>query len=303
MYSPRRLFPFPKTTSSRPERSRQPRTIAEPLILAQPHCRQQSNLEDPFCDPFSSSTQFSPSSSTASSISGTSASSQCRDSLQSQSQSSLRLSLTEPEPPGYTTVECRPKGDDDDEGEVNNSQNPQHGNCQPDNDMREEVRGAGAGAGSGEHPFEPKLASNDATVPDAHLKYIENSYTRVPPSCPPSPRTISTLSKDRVNPGPTEMQTPGHRRHVSLYDGSDYGNDSDFEDSGDFTPGFETCIANIDKLCRWSITDQVIGGEEVITRVTDSLHQLNNGADQQGMVESCATRLVSNPPFAFTRRI
>ena len=53
-----------------------------------------------------------------------------------------------------------------------------------------------------------------------------------------------------------------HRRHESLYDGSDYGNDSDFEDPGDLPPGLESRMAGIDILTRncEAANDELIDG-------------------------------------------
>ncbi|EEP81812.1 predicted protein [Uncinocarpus reesii 1704] len=76
-----------------------------------------------------------------------------------------------------------------------------------------------------------------------------------------------------------------HRRHESLYDGSDYGNDSDLEDAGDIPPGLEARMSGIDDLVRWSKGD----GNEVIDQFISLLRELGG----QSGIENSTTRLIT----------
>ncbi|KKZ60195.1 hypothetical protein EMCG_05117 [[Emmonsia] crescens] len=79
-----------------------------------------------------------------------------------------------------------------------------------------------------------------------------------------------------------------HRRHESLYDGSDYGNDSDFEEPGDLTPGLEARMAGIENLVRWSMGDNGPSGK-IVDRVIESLRDLGG----QSGIENSASRLIT----------
>ncbi|KAL1954975.1 hypothetical protein VTO42DRAFT_382 [Malbranchea cinnamomea] len=76
-----------------------------------------------------------------------------------------------------------------------------------------------------------------------------------------------------------------HRRHESLYDGSDYGNDSDFEDPGDLPPGLEARMAGIDSLVRSSQA----GDDELIDRFIRRLRDLGG----QAGIENNTSRLIT----------
>lgn len=73
-----------------------------------------------------------------------------------------------------------------------------------------------------------------------------------------------------------------HRRHESLYDGSDYGNDSDFEDPGDLPPGLEARMAGLDTLVR----DSQAINDELIDRFIHGLRDLGG----QAGIENNTTR-------------
>ncbi|KAI5295809.1 hypothetical protein KEM52_000159 [Ascosphaera acerosa] len=85
----------------------------------------------------------------------------------------------------------------------------------------------------------------------------------------------------------------GHRKTGSgrsLYDGSDYGNDSDFEEvSSLITPALEQRMTAVDNLARLSIAESRAGGDQVIQRMIDGLQDLGN----QSKVETSATRLIT----------
>lgn len=74
-----------------------------------------------------------------------------------------------------------------------------------------------------------------------------------------------------------------HRRHESMYDGSDYGNDSDFEDPGDLPPGLEARISGLDSLVRES---EAASDDDLINRVIQLLRDLGG----QAGIENGTTR-------------
>ncbi|KAI1938724.1 hypothetical protein LOZ12_004045 [Ophidiomyces ophidiicola] len=78
-----------------------------------------------------------------------------------------------------------------------------------------------------------------------------------------------------------------HRRHESLYDGSDYGNDSDFEDPGELSPGLEARMASIEDLVRWTT-----GGDDKIG-VVDQFIGLLRELVGQASIENSASRLIT----------
>ncbi|OAT13919.1 hypothetical protein BDBG_09026 [Blastomyces gilchristii SLH14081] len=79
-----------------------------------------------------------------------------------------------------------------------------------------------------------------------------------------------------------------HRRHEPSYDGSDYGNDSDFEEPGDLSPGLEKQMAGVENLVRWSMGDNLPSGN-IVDRVVESLRDLGG----QSGIENNATRLIT----------
>lgn len=99
-----------------------------------------------------------------------------------------------------------------------------------------------------------------------------------------SPNNLQ-IPKQRSKTG----QYQKHRRHESLYDGSDYGNDSDFEEPGDLTPGLEARMAGIENLVRWSMGDNGPSGK-IVDRVIESLRDLGG----QSGIENSATRYVDH---------
>ncbi|EEH47935.1 uncharacterized protein PADG_04019 [Paracoccidioides brasiliensis Pb18] len=78
------------------------------------------------------------------------------------------------------------------------------------------------------------------------------------------------------------------RRRERLYDGSDYGNDSDFGEPGDLTPGLEARMAALENLVRWSTGNNGSSGQ-IVQRIIESLREL---VGQSG-IENSATRLIT----------
>jgi hypothetical protein len=80
-----------------------------------------------------------------------------------------------------------------------------------------------------------------------------------------------------------------HRRSPSDYDGSEYGSESDLEESSLVSASLEARLAAVESLARRGAGD-VAGQESVIARTKDQLRDLGG----QAGLESGATRLVSS---------
>ncbi|CAE7205004.1 hypothetical protein PTTW11_09211 [Pyrenophora teres f. teres] len=82
------------------------------------------------------------------------------------------------------------------------------------------------------------------------------------------------------------VKTRKHTRARSLYDGSDYGDDSDLENQG-ISPALESRMAAIESLVRRGIEENGSASDEVVKRVTKQLQNLGS----QIAIENGATRL------------
>jgi hypothetical protein len=81
----------------------------------------------------------------------------------------------------------------------------------------------------------------------------------------------------------------GHRRSPSDYDGSEYGSESDLEESSLVSASLEARLAAVESLARRGAGD-VAGQESVIARTKEQLKDLGG----QAGLESGATRLVNS---------
>ncbi|KAH7079012.1 hypothetical protein BKA63DRAFT_256219 [Paraphoma chrysanthemicola] len=95
-----------------------------------------------------------------------------------------------------------------------------------------------------------------------------------------SPSAASALSPE------TASRARKHARQRSLYDGSDYGSDTDFDNDG-MTPALESRIAAIESLARRGMEENGSPSDQVIKRVTEQLRDLGS----QIAIENGATRL------------
>ncbi|EED16863.1 conserved hypothetical protein [Talaromyces stipitatus ATCC 10500] len=86
-----------------------------------------------------------------------------------------------------------------------------------------------------------------------------------------------------------QIQNRHHRRTESQYDGSDYGNDSDFEEGSEFSPNFERRLAGIESLARRGIEENGSSNDQIIQRFVEGLRDL--GA--QSGIENGAARLIT----------
>lgn len=99
--------------------------------------------------------------------------------------------------------------------------------------------------------------------------------------------TLSTGNSMLSPPKPaTNKKILAHRRHESQYDGSDYGNDSDLEETGGFTPGLEARMAGIDSLARRGTEANGSSADLVVQRTVALLRDLGG----QSGIENGATR-------------
>jgi hypothetical protein len=73
-----------------------------------------------------------------------------------------------------------------------------------------------------------------------------------------------------------------------LYDGSDYGDDSDFEENDGFTMGLERQLAAVESLVRRGLEENGSSSDQVVKRVVERLRDLGS----QTSIESGATRYV-----------
>jgi len=95
------------------------------------------------------------------------------------------------------------------------------------------------------------------------------------------------------------VKTRKHTRARSLYDGSDYGDDSDLENEG-ISPALESRMAAIESLVRRGIEENGSASDEVVKRVTLQLQNLGS----QIAIENGATRYVCCrrlPPPSLTK--
>ena len=98
---------------------------------------------------------------------------------------------------------------------------------------------------------------------------------------PSSPSTNNALSPDAA------ARARKHNRQRSLYDGSDYGSDSDFDNDG-ISPAMEARMAAIESLARRGMEENGSASDQVVKRVTEQLRDLGS----QIAIENGATRYV-----------
>ncbi|KAJ4325495.1 hypothetical protein N0V94_000638 [Neodidymelliopsis sp. IMI 364377] len=95
----------------------------------------------------------------------------------------------------------------------------------------------------------------------------------------------STQSRATLSPS-AAVRTKRHNRQKSLYDGSDYGEDSDLDNEG-ISPALEARMAAIESLARRGMEENGSASDEVVKRVTEHLRDLGS----QITIENGATRL------------
>lgn len=95
-----------------------------------------------------------------------------------------------------------------------------------------------------------------------------------------SPATLKHLS-------PTQAaKKNGHRRINSAYDGSEYGSDSDLEETELVSATLEARMASIEAMARRGLEENGTEGDRVVARVTEALRDLG----WQSSIETGSTR-------------
>jgi hypothetical protein len=103
-----------------------------------------------------------------------------------------------------------------------------------------------------------------------------------------SPTHVNSLQLPRNRQ--KTIQNRHHRRTESQYDGSDYGNDSDFEEGSEFSPNLERRLAGIESLARRGIEENGSSNDQVIQRFVEGLKDLGaqsgieNGAARYALI-------------------
>ncbi|OKL59492.1 hypothetical protein UA08_05280 [Talaromyces atroroseus] len=115
----------------------------------------------------------------------------------------------------------------------------------------------------------------------------ENSSGQQTPREQMSPSHTHSLQAPRQRQ--RQHQNWHHRRTESQYDGSDYGNDSDFDEASEFSPNFERRLAGIESLARRGIEENGSSNDQIIQRFVEGLKDL--GA--QSGIENGAARLIT----------
>lgn len=99
-----------------------------------------------------------------------------------------------------------------------------------------------------------------------------------------SPRS----SKGTLSPSAAARASRKHTRQRSLYDGSDYGGDSDLEEHDGISAGLARQMAAIESLARRGLEENGSANDNVVKRVVEGLKDLGS----QVAMESGATRYV-----------
>lgn len=100
---------------------------------------------------------------------------------------------------------------------------------------------------------------------------------------------MQSSSPVRLSPESAAKTKKQHNRQRSLYDGSDYGEDSDFENEG-ISPALEARMAAVESLARRGMEENGSASDQVIKRVTEQLRDLGS----QIAIENGATRYARN---------
>lgn len=89
----------------------------------------------------------------------------------------------------------------------------------------------------------------------------------------------------------------GHRRKESRYDGSEYGSESDLEESELVSASLEARMAAVEAMARRGLEENGSEGDRVVARLVERLGDLGG----QGEMEMGVTRYFPPPSSSFTR--
>lgn len=135
----------------------------------------------------------------------------------------------------------------------------------------------GYGYASGQENGRTGSRQGQSDGEDAYLQSVRDMRTRSP-SADFSPER-GTKNKLR------SAHLRYHRRQESHYDGSDYGNDSDLDES-DISPGLDSQMADIESLARRGVENNGSESDHVIQRTVEALRDLGS----QSGIENSAMR-------------
>lgn len=110
-----------------------------------------------------------------------------------------------------------------------------------------------------------------------------------------SPSSSFSVEPSKLHPQKHKARNGAHRhrRHESQYDGSDYGNDSDFEDA-DISPSLEGQMAEIESLARRGMENNGSESDHIIKRTIEALRDLGG---QSGIENNAMRYTYSIPRF------
>jgi hypothetical protein len=114
-----------------------------------------------------------------------------------------------------------------------------------------------------------------------------------------------TGSKTTLSPQAARQNGKRHQRARSLYDGSDYGDDSDLEGNEGISAGLESRMAAVESLARRGLEENGSPSDQAVQRVVERLKDLGS----QTSIENGATRyvqpepLISHEPNSIPRRL
>jgi hypothetical protein len=103
-------------------------------------------------------------------------------------------------------------------------------------------------------------------------------------------------SKTTLSPQTAKQNGRRHQRTRSLYDGSDYGDESDLEVNEGISAGLESRMAAVESLARRGLEQNGSPSDQVVQRVVERLKDLGS----QTGIENGATRYVATSPATFT---
>lgn len=82
----------------------------------------------------------------------------------------------------------------------------------------------------------------------------------------------------------------GHRRKESRYDGSEYGSESDFEETELVSAGLEARMAAVEAMARRGLEENGSANDEVVARLTKGLKDFGSQGDMEMGVTRCVFR-------------